>query len=128
MTAADTERQVHRLRRRMWVISVACIVLWLTAGAVWVAAGNWPAAVSDLAFAAFTAVYLVSLRAAENENHELRARLDGAANIIGDVLDRLVDRAVTDMAGANGHDPGQDDTTPYLPLTAYKRDDLDTEP
>jgi hypothetical protein len=120
----DGERSMRRLSRRMWVISVACIGLWLTAGIVFAIAGNWPAAFSDLTFACLTAFYLWSFCNAENENNELRNRLDGAANIIGDVLDRLVDRAVTDMAGTNG----QDDTTPYLPLTAYKRDDLDTEP
>jgi len=123
MTVDDTERQVHRLRRQWWALSVACIGLWLIAGIAFAIAGNWPAAFSDLAFACLTAFYLWSLRNAENENAELRNRLDGAANIIGDVLDRLVDRTVTDMAGTNG----QDDA-PVLPLQRIALDDPDSEP
>ena len=68
----DTERQVHRLRRQWWALSVACIGLWLIAGIAFAIAGNWPAAFSDLTFACLTAFYLWSLRNAENENAELR--------------------------------------------------------
>jgi hypothetical protein len=99
-TAADTERQVHRLSRQWWAISIACIGLWLTAGAVWVAAGNWPAALSDLAFACFTAFYLVSLRAAEKENAELR-------RLRFDQFLRSLDRIA-----AMGRDPDDTSTPP----------------
>ena len=126
MTDDDTERQVRRLSRQWWAISIACIGLWLTAGAVWVAAGNWPAALSDLAFACFTAFYLWSLRNAENENAELRNRLENAANTVAEVLEILVERSATDMAGTNG----QDDTL-RLPSERFQRialDDPDSEP